>query len=175
MELLKRACSILKPPKYSVICDLPSINQTIKLEEAFLSHVQRYRQFLPCATEAGGQLFGLIESNQVKVNCASGPYDGDERLRHHYRSSSVAAQKAINKKSDEGLLYLGEWHTHAENQPNASQMDFDAMQKLMRNSRLNCNLLLLIIVGRESGLSGISVYTFNGGDMHQWSLSKTFD
>ena len=173
MGFLRRVGLFVQSPVYSVVCNLPNINQNIKLDESVLSHVQRHRQIFPWTTEAGGQLFGKIEGNQVRVSCASGPYEGDERSRYHYRSSKISAQKVINLKSDEGLLYLGEWHTHAEDRPRASQMDGDAMQKLMQRSRLNCNFLLLVIVGRESGLSGVSVYTFNGGDIRQWNLSKT--
>jgi hypothetical protein len=39
-----------------------------------LAHVRRYRQWLPWAKEAGGQLFGTISAEQILVTTATGPY-----------------------------------------------------------------------------------------------------
>ncbi|EIJ34969.1 Mov34/MPN/PAD-1 family protein [Thiothrix nivea] len=133
------------------------LQQTIMLEPKMLAHVYKYRQVLPLMREAGGQLFGIIENNIVRVVCATGPYKGDIRSRYCYRSNPIQAQKEINQQSQSGLLYLGEWHTHAENNPTASNIDIATMQKLIMSSTLNTNLVLMLIVGKVIGCQGLDL------------------
>ena len=97
----------------------------------------------------------------MRIIRATGPYKSDERSRFGYRSHVDSAQKAIDEQYKLGLLYLGEWHTHAEDHPSASHMDGDAMSRLMSNSKLNSSSLLMLIVGRASGPSGLSLCTVN--------------
>ena len=78
----------------------------------------------------------------------------------------------IETFAKKGLYYLGEWHTHAEDFPTASASDIDAMNKLLNNSKLNVNGLLMLIVGRSNLLSGYSVTLFNKGNRYSWELSK---
>ena len=103
----------------------------------------------------------------------SGPYAGDERSRNRYRSNPVAAQRAIGERNKRGLLYLGEWHTHAENNPSASSLDDDAMRRLISSSQLNSDTLLMMIVGRARGAAGLAVWCVSSKSMRQWSLSES--
>lgn len=145
--------------------------QGLRMESEVVAHVQSYRQSRLWATEAGGQLFGLIDENLVRVIRATGPYAGDERSRYRYRSNAKAAQQAIEEQFRSGLLYLGEWHTHAEDYPSASSLDNDAMLKLMKNSNLNSNILLMLIAGRKSSPAGLGLWSVASSNVDQWSLS----
>ena len=158
-------------PKYSVVGHLEDVEQSLCISRPALRHVSRHRQSTPWATEAGGQLFGTIKAEQVCVIEASGPYSGDDRSRFRYRSNPSAAQRAIEDSYRRGMLYLGEWHTHAEDQPNASSLDDDAMHRLISSSQLNSNSLLMMIVGRERTVAGLAVWSVSGKDVRQWSLS----
>ncbi len=158
-------------PKYSVIGYLADASQVLSISRETLQHVSRYRQFAPWASEAGGQLFGTINAAKVCVTEASGPYAGDERSRHQYRSSPTAAQRAIEDRHKRGLLYLGEWHTHAEDYPSASGFDDDAMRSLIANSQLNSNALLMMIVGRARSAEGLAVWSVSSESARQWILS----
>lgn len=118
-------------------------------------------------------MFGTINADQVCVTEATGPYAGDERSRYRYRSNPAAAQRAIEERHNRGLLYLGEWHTHAEDHPNASSLDNDAMHRLIGSSQLNSNALLMMIVGRARGAAGLGVWSVSSAAVRQWSLSET--
>lgn len=155
----------------SAVATAEGYNQNIRFESEILKHVHRYRQIFPWAREAGGQLFGLIEDKEVRVIRATGPYAGDERSRYRYRSNPTAAQRAIKTQARNGLLYLGEWHSHAEDHPCSSALDNDAMTRLMKNSRLNSNILLMLIVGRDPLLEGLTVLSIAPNKVHQWNLS----
>ena len=74
-----------------------------------------------------------------------------------------------------GLLYLGEWHTHAENNPSVSNLDDNAMRCLISSSKLNSDSLLMMIVGRARGAAGLAVWCVSGMNMRQWSLSEKVD
>ncbi len=159
--------------KYSVVGHLDEIRQTLWIAPSALRHVNRHLQSTPWATEAGGQLFGTINAEQVCVTEVSGPYAGDERSRYRYRSHPAAAQRAIEERHKRGLLYLGEWHTHAEDTPSASSLDDEVMRRLISSSQLNSDALLMMIVGRTRGAAGLAVWSVSSKTMRQWSLSES--
>lgn len=166
-------CSSLKSmPKRSILGHLDDTPQTLSITRMALQHLVWHRQLTPWATEAGGQLFGTITATQVCVTDASGPYVGDERSRYCYRSNPAAAQRAIEDRHRRGLLYLGEWHTHAEDQPSASSLDGDAMRRLIASSQLNSNTLLMMIVGRARGVAGLAMWSVSHEATRQWVLSE---
>lgn len=146
-------------------------SQTVRLEADVLSHVYSHRQTSAWAKEAGGQLFGAVSSSLVSIVCATGPYRGDERSRYSHRSNPAAAQRAIDAQAKAGLLYLGEWHTHAEDHPNASNLDSDAMTRLIANSKLNSNALVMLVVGRVVGPDGLVLLTVSKGRTLGWALT----
>ncbi|MGE0330209.1 MAG: Mov34/MPN/PAD-1 family protein [Ramlibacter sp.] len=148
------------------------ISQRVVIDPSVIKHVAGYRQIKIWATEAGGQLFGSIDPQEIVVTLATGPYRGDERSRHRYRSKPEAAQDAIQKSAKQGLLYLGEWHTHAEDRPNASSLDSEAMKLLVGNSRLNSDSLLLFIVGRNTQVDGFGLWTVAHGHSFGWQLKN---
>lgn len=166
MNLFRRA-RVVVPPAMGHIAD---VDQRARLCPEVLSHVRGLRQLSSRATEAGGQLFGTITSELIDVTKATGPYAGDERSRYRYRSGPAAAQRAIQEQSQAGLLYLGEWHTHAEDLPGASGLDGDAMQLLLARSQLNSNALLMLIVGREETVAGLALFTVAPERVYRWTL-----
>jgi integrative and conjugative element protein (TIGR02256 family) len=115
-------------------------------------------------------VFGTISAEQIRVTVATGPYPLDERSRYRYRSDPAAAQHAIRAQSESGLLYLGEWHTHAEDQPGISGLDGDAMRLLLAKSQLNSNALLMLIVGRKTTVDSLGLWTVTAERVDQWRL-----
>lgn len=154
----------------SLVAQLQSVAQQVLISADALTHMRRYRQCSPWAKEAGGQLFGTISSEQILVIAATGPYPRDERSRYRYRSNPAAAQRAILAQAESGLLYLGEWHTHAEDQPDASGLDGDAMRLLLAKSQLNSNALLMLIVGRKTTVDSLGLWTVAAERVEQWRL-----
>ena len=167
MVTLFRCARVATPP---LLGHLPDVDQRVRLCVNVISHVRGHRQLSSRATEAGGQLFGTVSADLIDVTDATGPYKGDERSRYRYRSDPAAAQRAIQLQSKAGLLYLGEWHTHAEDHPGASGLDKDAMQLLVARSQLNSNSLLMLIVGRVETVAGLALFTVATERVCQWSL-----
>lgn len=166
MTLFRGAGAVVPP----VMGHLADVDQRVRLCADVLSHVRGHRQLSSRATESGGQLFGTITADLIDVTKATGPYTGDERSRYRYRSKPAAAQRAIQEQSQAGLLYLGEWHTHAEDLPGASGLDDDAMQLLLTRSQLNSNALLMLIVGRVETVAGLALFTVAPERAYRWNL-----
>ena len=154
----------------SVFGQLEAVEQRVELRADALAHMHGYRQTTSSATEAGGQLFGVITPELIQVSRATGPYSADERSRYRYRSNSAAAQRAIQKHSQDGLLYLGEWHTHAEDHPDASGLDDEAMRLLLSRSQLNSNALLMLIVGRKTTVDSLALWAIAPDRIYKWAL-----
>ncbi|MBF6618281.1 MAG: Mov34/MPN/PAD-1 family protein [Candidimonas sp.] len=154
-----------------VIGLLADIDQRVLIAPEVIIYLRRRRQLTARAHEAGGQLFGTIDAAQVCVNVATGPYRGDERSRYRYRSDLKAAQRTINEQAKNGLLYLGEWHTHAEDRPDPSSLDDEAMRLLLKRSKLNSNSLLMMIVGRDPTVEGLRLWSISPDLSVQWQLA----
>lgn len=154
----------------TVFAALPESSQRIVIASEVIAHIGRFRQRSWLSREAGGQLFGAIQTGDVIVSVATGPYKGDQRWRSSYRSNAKAAQGAIDEFSKQGLLYLGEWHTHPEDFPSASSADNDAMKRLCDASRTRVNSLLMVIQGRSDDIAGIALYSSGPDGLVRWTV-----
>ena len=114
----------------------PHSHQCLRIEPSVLRHIRRHRQVQRTSPEAGGQLFGRVSDDLVTVTHVAGPRAADERNRFTFRSDPVRAQADIERFARRGLLYLGEWHTHAEAIPHPSGSDEHAMQQIYARSDL---------------------------------------
>ena len=144
--------------------------QQLRIMGSVAKHFDRYRQRFHCSKESGGQLFGTIDSQSIFVTLAVGPRRTDERTRSSFRSDPRAAQRDIERQHALGNLYLGEWHTHAEDIPRYSPSDSRTMEALLSRSRLNSNLLLLLIRGTALPPAGLAAYYAGDGGLNQIAL-----
>jgi integrative and conjugative element protein (TIGR02256 family) len=154
----------------ALVAVLPECSQRVVIADRALDHMARYRQLSRYSKEAGGQLFGTVSSSEVVVFTATGPYRGDQRWRTSYRSNPKAAQRTIDEQAREGHLYLGEWHTHPENHPNASGTDFDAMARLQQASSTRMANILMVIQGRVLGERGLALHSFGVDGPTRWQV-----
>lgn len=99
------------------------------------------------SAEAGGQLFARINGQDILLELATGPRRTDSRSRYFYQPDRRAEQKEINQLHREGLLFVGDWHTHPEPIPNPSQQDLVSIRDSVTKSTHHLKGFLLIIVG----------------------------
>lgn len=118
-------------------------------ESNVTSYLYGFMQNKARKPEAGGQLFGYIDGNTVVVKVATGPYKRDKRSRNTYESCPISAQESIDSQLNAGFEYLGEWHTHPEENPQASGFDIKAINSIFVKSKLRTNGLLLAIAGNN--------------------------
>lgn len=138
-------------------------NIELIIERSVQYYLSEFKQNGMHSTEAGGQLFGLIEGKKVSITLATGPYLADQRTKFTYKSCLNMAQKMIDFNLKIGLEYLGEWHTHPEINPKISFRDKQAMSNLLNKSTLRTDGLILVIVGNAMSNLFVNTWLFKQG------------
>jgi integrative and conjugative element protein (TIGR02256 family) len=131
------------------------------IQPGVLTTFALHQQLRPRDTEAGGQLFGRVVENQVWVELATGPRRTDIRSRYFYQPNRRAEQGEIDHYHLQGLLFLGDWHTHPEPSPTPSSRDLESIRETFKKSVHHLNGFLLVIVGTQSLPSGLYVAVHN--------------
>lgn len=129
-----------------------SRNNKLKIGPNALSGMNDFVQNGPQKREAGGVLLGrfLIGNNDVIVDHITVPMVGDKRSRFGFFRSKHAHQKRISEAwaSSQGTCnYLGEWHTHPEDDPFPSAHDLTSWKSKLNHDRFDSEFLFFIIAG----------------------------
>jgi len=129
-----------------------SLNNKIKIGPRALSGMNGFVQNDSKKREAGGVLLGrfLIGINDVIVDHITVPMAGDKRSRFGFFRTKHAHQKRISEAwaSSQGTCnYLGEWHTHPEDDPYPSAHDLTSWKNKLNLDRFDSDFLFFIIVG----------------------------
>lgn len=116
--------------------------------------INRYRQLNKNDAEAGGMLLGRLisESRDLVIDEVTEPTKLDLKGRFYFIRRRRAAQRRVNKawlKSNGTLNYLGEWHSHPEDDPRPSQVDIENWHRIGAQARFEQDSLLFAIVGRS--------------------------
>lgn len=107
-----------------------------------------YRQVNLLSNEAAGVLIGERRKSHIVVHEISEPGSGDIRRRNFVDRCGPHHQATVNDaftRSSGRLQYIGEWHTHPEDQPSPSAMDIETWQRhLVAHEQM-----ILLIIGRK--------------------------
>ncbi|WP_228127624.1 Mov34/MPN/PAD-1 family protein [Acinetobacter sp. NIPH 284] len=106
-----------------------------------------YRQLSDSSQESAGVLIGERRGVHIVIKTLTEPSRWDIRSRFMVDRVSKHHQKAVDnafKKSNGEWHYLGEWHTHPEDEPKPSMTDYSSWHKNLKSS----DPLILIIAGR---------------------------
>jgi integrative and conjugative element protein (TIGR02256 family) len=117
--------------------------------------MRRYRQIRPNQTEAGGVLLGrlILDAQDVVVDRVTEPATSDQRSRFSFWRSQRTTQQLVNdawRQSGGTQQYLGEWHTHPEDDPTPSGVDRRNWQRILREAHFESEALWFVIVGRRA-------------------------
>lgn len=116
--------------------------------ETFCQHVQASDS--DC--EAGGLLLGSVHGSHLLIEQATVPTAWDKRFRYLFERMPFgheAIARARWTASQGTIRYLGEWHTHPEDNPNPSGLDRSEWNSLS-SKRRDKRPMLAVIVGRKS-------------------------
>ena len=109
-----------------------------------------YRQLGWLSKEAGGMLIGreIISTNNLIIDHMTEPMQGDKRSRCRYLrkdSGHIEYFEKLYCENDNIYGYVGEWHTHPENVPSYSFIDYREWDKIVRAKPGNSPIYCLII------------------------------
>jgi integrative and conjugative element protein (TIGR02256 family) len=126
----------------------------ISFGHAAIMSLDGQRQADAASDEAGGMLLGRLihETNDVVVDEATEPTGEDRRGRYFFNRAKAAAQRYINLVwglSGSTRIYLGEWHTHPEDDPSPSDHDLGNWRRIAKKAKYDQDFLIFVIVGRK--------------------------
>jgi len=127
---------------------------TVEFHNAAAEVMSRCRQLSRRDSEAGGMILGrlVVESNDLVIDEATQPSKRDRKGRFFFIRRRRAAQCRVNQAwlgSNGTRNYLGEWHSHPEDNPTPSDIDIENWCRIGAEARYEQDFLLFAIVGRE--------------------------
>ena len=131
-----------------------SAKTVFQIERRAVARMEKYKQRYPWSKEAGGILLGRLVLNEraIIVEDVTVPDRYDIRRRQFFRRSKHRAQICVDsvwRKSKGIVNYLGEWHTHPEDDPSPSSVDLENWRRITREVQCVQDNLIAIIVGRK--------------------------
>lgn len=127
------------------------------IEPQLLERLAAFRQMAVSAPEAGGILMGYRRGRHTHVTEATVPTSRDVQrrfgfFRHGTHHQRVALRRW--KESGETLDYVGEWHTHPEDDPSPSGVDLKHWRDITGASS---RPMVFLIVGRLTNWYGVGL------------------
>lgn len=104
--------------------------------------------------EAGGVLLGRLlgDPGDIVIDDISAPLPKDKRSLFSFWRARDPHQKRVNeawKASDGACNYLGEWHSHPEDDPTPSSHDISEWKRIVKEAKFEQDDLIFVIVGRK--------------------------
>lgn len=132
-----------------------SNNRKLKIDGKPIENMLSYAQDSTEKYEAGGVILGrfIKDSNNIIIDVNTEPMKGDIRTRTRFKRGKKRHQEIIDKiwEESEGTCnYIGEWHTHPEENPSPSTTDIKSWIKILRNDYFSSKYLYFIIIGTKS-------------------------
>ena len=129
------------------------IRYGIEITDECLEMLNDKRQF--DNNEDCGILFGSqISDKKIRINSISESCcDNTSALKCSCHLDVAKANKLIEEefsKSNQTRFYIGEWHTHPEDNPSPSYQDLNSLgESYNKNKLVVPNLILMAIIGRK--------------------------
>ncbi len=103
-------------------------------------------------SEAGGLLLGSVHGAHMIIDQATVPTTCDRRFRYFFERMPFGHERIAQARwsaSQGTIRYLGEWHTHPEDDPHPSTLDIEEWNRLS-SQRQDKRPMIAVIVGRKS-------------------------
>ena len=123
-----------------------------------LALMRHYVQDVPTKPEAGGVLLGrhILKTSDIIVDRITEPMPSDRQSRFRFFRARRSHQAVIDRawrKSGRTCTYLGEWHTHPEQHPTPSGIDWQNWQRKLLVDRFTEPIFFVIV-----GIAAIHVW-----------------
>jgi integrative and conjugative element protein (TIGR02256 family) len=148
------------------------LGAVVTLAPEIIAHFVAHRQQGKIKTEIGGQLFARFAGGEVQIYRATGPNAADKRGWTWFMPDQRKQNTEIKRLFEEGLHFVGDWHTHPENNPTPSAWDFESMNDCFKKSRHQLKAFIMVIVGRAAFPRGLWVSLHDKSKWERLCLSK---
>jgi integrative and conjugative element protein (TIGR02256 family) len=140
--------------------DHPEFPIRVIIDESCLDHWAGFRQTRKWHRESGGLLFAPsvgTADGTVRITDVSGPNAADRRRRYSLTLDHRQCLKDIVSRFEQGLHFVGYWHTHPEKYPSMSGADRRAFARNLRDGGLEIEKMIAVIVGNGFGPDSIQL------------------
>ena len=131
-----------------------SSDALLLIEPQVLQRLVTFRQLDASAPEAGGILLGYRRGHHTHVSDVTVPTKRDVQRRFAFFRHATDHQRVATrcwKLSGETMDYVGEWHTHPEDDPSPSGIDLHHWREIASAAS---RPMIFLIVGRQSNWHG---------------------
>lgn len=130
----------------------------IQIKDYILKRIHLHCQVSIGLPESGGLLMGRenISNGNLIIDEISEPMKKDKRTRNRFIRRDIAHVSLFNNRyeaSDGTIRYVGEWHTHPENDPQYSLIDLNNWKRIKSESKNVINQYHII-----AGIEYISIW-----------------
>ncbi|GAB3879629.1 hypothetical protein GCM10028824_43360 [Hymenobacter segetis] len=120
----------------------------VLIEPAALDFMRQLTLATP-GVETGGILIGKISAGLVHVQYASPPGPGAVRTPMRFERDVESCQQFLNGYAAQGLLYLGEWHSHPDENNNPSTTDLTSLARIAQQPQYLTTKPIMLIFTRS--------------------------
>lgn len=111
-------------------------------------------------------MFAIVRPGRWDVERATGPRKADLRSRFGFWPNRAAEQAEIFELHEQGLEFVGDWHTHPEKVPRPSDQDLQGIRSVVELSKHHLPGFLMCIVGLAPEHEGLWLsFHASNGDM----------
>ncbi len=142
-------------------------NFVFEFDAGSLATFEKNRQRTCLSREIGGQLFARFHENLIIIEVATITKGRSRRKRFGFWPDRAAEKADIVRLFEQGLHYVGDWHTHPELKPTPSMSDKNKMQDIFRCSTHELDCMLMVIVGLDPLPEGLFVCRVQEDDVNQ--------
>jgi integrative and conjugative element protein (TIGR02256 family) len=132
------------------------------LTDNALETMHQYRQLHAMSKEAGGQLFAKFHGSDTIIVEATQPKILDKRSRYGFKPNRMLQRLEIYDRYRKGLHFVGDWHTHPQDDPSPSNEDIMSMMECFHQSIHNLRAFLIVIMGKNPAPEGLYVALVQG-------------
>lgn len=115
--------------------------------------LSKFGQARANSKEAGGMLFARFADGLISVDHVTTPSPFDFRSRFAFRPSLAHQRNVIMKQFSKGLHFIGEWHTHPQEQPHPSQQDILTARACLVESEHELNAFVVVVLGSNAAIA----------------------
>lgn len=114
-----------------------------------LDEISKWLQTDSNSPESGGYIVGYEHrtTKNIVLECVSRPYPCDRRSRIRFDMRDPSHKVFLLKAKKRTSFYLGVWHTHPQEFPIPSAIDWDDWIKTLDSDKTGCDYIFFLIAG----------------------------
>ena len=145
-------------------------NKVVDILSSVLSEMYQWIQDSDEKLESGGYIVGYKheKTGHISLEMVSHPYMLDIRNRVRFNMKDPKHMIFLKKAERNKSYYMGVWHTHPQDVPSPSSIDWEDWKDSLKKEKSGCEYIFFIIVGIKERRIWV-------GDLQKGIISEIFE